>query len=166
MRQPKSDGKCKNGKNILTMKTLLLLIALVFSASAFASIGETTEQSDKRYGRPLETTRNNVENRRYEFRGFTILVSFEGGISQCEVYQRQDNYRMTEAEIQGWLQANVGSSEWGYEPEENTNNYVYWSRDRKTRVATYTLATHRLMVTSKAYLDRSAKRAKSSERKK
>lgn len=148
------------------MKTLLLLIALVFSPSAFARIGETTEQSDKRYGRPLETIQNIVENRRYAFRGFTILVSFEGGISQCEVYQRKDNYRMTEAEIQGWLQANAGSSEWGDEPEENTNNYVYWSKDRKTRMAIYTLATHRLMVTSKAYLDRSARRAKSSDRKK
>ena len=148
------------------MKTLFFLSALVFSASAFARIGDTTEQADKSYGRPLETTRNNVENRRYAFHGYTVIVSFEGGISQCEVYQRSDNYRMTEAEIRGWLRANAGSSEWGNEPEENTNNYVYWSRDKKTRVGIYTLATHRLMVTSKAFLDKSARRAKAADRKK
>lgn len=143
---------------------LFLFLALVFSTSASARLGETAEQSDKRYGRPSETIRNNGESRRYEFRGFTVLLSFEGGISQCEVYQKKDNSRMTEAEIQGLLQENIGRSEWRDEPEENMNTYVYWSRDKRTRVAIYTLATHRLMVTSKAYLDRSARRVKSSDR--
>jgi hypothetical protein len=147
------------------MKTLLLLIALMFSASAFARIGETAKQIDKRYGQSLETIRKNGESRRYSFRGFTVLVSFERGISQCEVYQKNDNSRMTEAEIQGLLQANAGSSEWGSEPEENIGNYIYWSRDRRTRVAIYTLATHYLIITSKAFLGRFAHLVNSDDRK-
>jgi hypothetical protein len=135
---------------------LLLFVALAFSASAFARIGETTKQIGKRYGQPLETPRSKGESRRYSFRGFTVLVSFERGISQCEVYQKEDNSRMTEAEIQRLLQANAGRSEWRDEPEEGIDNYVYWSKDRKTRVAIYTLATHRLTVTSKAFLGRMA----------
>ena len=72
---------------------------------------------------------------------------------------------MTEAEIQGLLQANAGSSEWGSEPEENIGNYIYWSRDRRTRVAIYTLATHDLIITSKAFLGRFAHLVNSDDRK-
>ena len=149
------------------MKTLILIIiAFAFSRSAFARIGETTEQIDQRYGQPLETTRSNGESRRYSFRGFNVLVCFERGISQCEVYRKKDNSGMTEAEIQGLLQANAGNSEWLDEPEENINDYVYWSKDKRTRVAIYTLATHGLMVTSKPFLKRFAHLAYSRDRKK
>jgi hypothetical protein len=147
------------------MKMLLLLVALLFNASAFARLGETTGQIDKRYGQPLETIRNKGESRRYSFRRFTVLVGLERGISECEVYQKKDNSRMTEAEIHGLLQANAGSSAWRDEPEEGMDNYVYWSRDKRTRVAIYTLATHRLMVTSKAFLSRYAHLVNSSDRK-
>jgi hypothetical protein len=145
------------------MKPLVLL--LVIGRPAFAGIGETTEQIGKRYGQPLETTRSKGESRRYSFRGSTVLVFFERGISQCEVYQKEDNSRMTEAEIQGLLQANAGRSEWRDEPEEGIDNYVYWSKDRRTRVAIYTLATRRLMVTSKAFLGRFAHLVNSKDRK-
>ena len=148
------------------MKTTLLLIALMFSTPAFARIGETTAELDKRYGKPRETTREKVETRRYSFRGYTVLVGFEKGISQCEIYQREDNFRMSEPEIQGLLQANAGKSEWLPDPDENLDNFVYWSKDKKTRIAVYTLARHSLMVTSKAFLPRFAHLIKSSDRKK
>src|SRR5450755_2885940 len=102
----------------LTMKTKLslLILALGVSASAFARIGETTNQVDKRYGAPLETTKNGGESRRYSFGGFTVLVSFERGISQCEVYQKKDTSRMMEGEIRGLLGANAGGSAWRDDP--------------------------------------------------
>ena len=148
------------------MKTPLLLIALIFSTSALARIGETTEEIDKRYGQPLETIRDKGESRRYSFRGFNVLVGLDRGISQCEMYQKKDNSRMTEGEIRGLLQVNAGNSKWNDDPDENLDSFVYWSRDRKTRVAIYTLATHALMVTSKAFLPRFAHLANSSDRKK
>jgi hypothetical protein len=165
-RRRKIDAKCEKRESIVTVKTLLLLIALMCNASAFARLGETTAQIDKRYGQPLETIRNNGESRRYSFREFTVLVGFERGISECEVYQKKDSSRMTQAEIQGLLQVNAGSSEWSDDPEENIDNYVYWSRDKRTRVAIYTLATHGLMVTSKAFLPRFAHLVNSSDRRK
>jgi hypothetical protein len=148
------------------MKTSLLLIALMLSTSAFGRIGETTAEIEKRYGRPLETIRDKGENRRYSFRTFNVVVGFDRGISQCEVYQKKDNTRMTEPEIRGLLQANAGKSEWNYEPDEALDRFVYWSRDRKTRVAIYTLATHGLMVTSKAFLRQFAHLVKSGDEKK
>ena len=148
------------------MKTPLFLIALIFSTSAFARIGETTEEIDKRYGQPLETIRDKVETRRYSFRGYNVLVGLDRGISQCEIYQKKDNSRMTEEELRGLLQANAGKSKWNDDPDENLESFVYWSRDKKTRVALYYLATHRLMVTSKAFLPRFAHLANSSGRNK
>ena len=72
---------------------------------------------------------------------------------------------MTEPEIQGLLQANTGKSEWLPEPDEGLDNFVYWSKDKKTRIAIYTLATHGLMVTSKAFLPRFAHLIISSDQK-
>lgn len=140
------------------MKTRLFLVilALGVSASAFARIGETAEQVDKRYGAPLETTKNNGESRRYSFRGFTVVVNFERGISQCEVYQRKDNSRMTETEIRGLLEANASVSPWQGDADEGVDFYVYRSKDKRSRIAIYSLFGHDLMVTSKAFLDHHA----------
>src|SRR5207249_9205260 len=62
-----------------------------------------------------------------------------------------DLFRMTEPEIQGLLQANAGKSEWLPDPDENLDNFVYWSKDKRTRLAIYTLAAHGLMITSKKF---------------
>jgi hypothetical protein len=148
-------------------KLFLLILGLSVSASAFARIGETTEQVDKRYGAPLlETTKNNGESRRYSFRGFTILVTFERGISQCEVYQKKDTSRMTEAEIKGLLGANAGGSPWRDDAEEGSDLYLYRSKDGRSRIAIYNLLGHDLMVTSKAFLDHHANIKNSADRQK
>jgi len=97
-----------------------------------------------------------METRRYSFRGYTVVVGLDQGISQCEVYRKADDSRMSEPELFLLLDANVGKSPWRAEPEENINYYTYWSKDKKTRVAIYTLATHTLLVTSKQYLQRFA----------
>jgi hypothetical protein len=147
------------------MKTPLLLIALMFCTTAFARIGETTEQLTKRYGHPVEKSHDNGESRLYSFRGFTILVGLDQGISQCEVYQKMDHSRMSEAEIRGLLDANVSNSAWRDDPEEGSNDYLYWSRDKKTRVAIYHLTTHTLLVTSKPFLARFSSLVHSNDRK-
>src|SRR5437016_2889533 len=71
-------------KILVIMKTTILLIALMLSTPAFARIGETTKELDKRYGKPLQISRDKVESRRYSFRGYIVLVGLEQGISQCE----------------------------------------------------------------------------------
>jgi hypothetical protein len=152
------------------MRTKLFLLILALgvnaSASAFARIGETIEQVDKRYGAPLETTKKNGESRRYSFGGFTILVNFERGISQCEVYQKKDVSRMTEAEIRGLLEANAGVSPWQGDADEGSDTYIYRSKDGRSRIAIYNLPGHDLMVTSKAFLDRHANIANPADRQK
>lgn len=102
----------------------------------------------------------------YEFRGFLILVGMDQGISQCEVYRKVDNARMNDADIRGLLNANTGVSPWRNEPEDNVNNIVFWSRDKKSRIGIYTLATHNLLITSKPFLKRFANLIISNERRK
>jgi hypothetical protein len=133
---------------------LLLLVGLALSKPAFARIGETTAQLDKRYGSPVAKNHGNEEIRRYSFRGFTITVGLDQGISQCEIYLKSDRSRMTEGEIHDLLQANAGKSPWLEDAEENSRNYLYWSKDKKSRVGVYSLVGHNLMVTSKPYLPR------------
>lgn len=145
-------------------KLSLLILALGVSASAFARIGETTNQVDKRYGAPLETTKNSGESRRYSFGGFTVLVSFERGISQCEIYQKKDTSRMMEGEIKGLLGANAGGSAWRDDPDEGGDAYIYRSKDGRFRIAIYNLRRHDLVVTSKAFLDHHANIANSADR--
>ena len=140
---------------MISMKGALLLVALLLSAPAYARIGETTKQLEKRYGRPLKAGQENGETLRFSFRGYTIVVGLDQGVSQCEVYERRDGSRLTEGEIWGLLDANASSkSPWRAEPEEGVTNYVYRSRDKRTRVAIYVLASHKLLVTSKPYLAR------------
>ena len=147
------------------MKTTIFLITLILSSPVFARIGETVEQLNKRYGKPLESVRETLETRRYLFRGFTIVVGLENGVSQCEVYRKQDDSRMTESELHGLLQANSGPSEWIYEAKESARNYIYASKDKKTRIAIYNLPTHRLMITSKECLARCSELVSASDRK-
>ena len=137
----------------------------MLSSPVFARIGETVEQLNKRYGKPSETVREALETRRYLFHGFTIVVGLENGVSQCEVYRKEDDSRMTESEILGLLQANSGPSEWIYEAKESARNYIYVSKDKKTRIAIYNLPTHRLMITSKECLARCSELVNASDRK-
>ena len=118
----------------------------------FARIGETIEQLDKRYGKPVGNGREIVETRRYLFKGFTIVVGLENGISQCEVYRKDPDSRMSESELYTLMVANAGKSPWVREPDENLNQFTYWSVDKKTRVAIYALKTHQLLITSKVSL--------------
>jgi hypothetical protein len=130
------------------------LIGLFSSTHAFARIGETLEQLNKRYGRPVQAKHQGIETYRYSFRGFSVLVGLEQGRSQCEIYQKADRSRMSEAEILGLLEVNAGTSPWSADPDESLKSYTYWSQDKKTRVAIYDLSGHSLIVTSKPFLPR------------
>ena len=147
------------------MKTFFVLVALVMATPAFARVGETVEQLNQRYGKPTEIKQGPVdkkggaiEMRRYVFRGFSILVGLENGISQGEVYRKEDRSRMLQSEISGLIAVNAGSSPWR-EPDDNIETLVFWSKDKKTRVGIYTLATHSLLITTKAFMTKFAQAA-------
>jgi len=77
------------------MKALNILLVSAFvlsTASAFARIGETREQIDKRYGQgnPSDYQRlNGAETIKYHFNNFQVEVVFHEGKSIWEIYQRQ-----------------------------------------------------------------------------
>ena len=140
------------------LRTFVFLTVLLLPLSTtFGRIGETVEQLNKRYGKPGKNDREAIDTRRrYSFHGFSIVVGLENGVSQCEVYLKQDHSRMSQAEVYGLLEVNTGTSGWRWDPDENENYFTYWSQDKKSRVAIYILATHQLMITSKPYLKKFA----------
>jgi len=103
------------------MKSLYILIlaALVAATtSAFARIGETRQEIDKRYG---EGKRDDIqrldgaESIKYHFSNYQIEVVFHDNKSIWEIFQRQD--RVIESDdIRIFLKANAGDGRtWHYD---------------------------------------------------
>jgi hypothetical protein len=134
------------------MKTICTLIAMaLLGATAQARIGETEKQVEVRYGKPLESLRKEAVNaRRYSFRGFTILVSFEGGVSASEIYQKNPPGPMTATEIMGLLDANGAGTKW-HEPQRDGVQFFYLE---KKRIAIYNAVSNELFVALPQFLDR------------
>lgn len=96
---------------------LILASLLAFTTSAFARLGETREQIDKRYG---EGTRSDIqrlegaETIKYHFNNFEIEVVFHGNKSIWEIFH-QGNVISTR-DIKMLLKANAGDGlTWQYE---------------------------------------------------
>lgn len=73
----------------MTTKLLAAILLIGCSVTLFAKIGENESQVEKRYG--VSTGRwDDVVGyvKHYEWRGFTVAVSFVNGISQRESFNR------------------------------------------------------------------------------
>jgi hypothetical protein len=148
-------------------KILSILLILSSSLSAFARIGETEAQIEKRYGKAQDSFKSEVGTRsRYLFSGFYVFVDFERGISQMETYQKKNPLdSMSATEMAGLCDANA-SGGWTI-PEENAGQFFSYSRNHRPKlVAIYTVATRDMMITTKEFIDRAAANINASTRKK
>lgn len=108
---------------------LLAAALLLFSAaSARAFIGETPQQLDARYGRPVEITIYRLPKfqgqvRKYVGREITIIATFMGGTSHREIYVKDRPW--SDAEIQHYTRAN--SSKFGIQVHSTSPTRVTWS---------------------------------------
>ena len=102
------------------MKTISVLIVIALAVSttgAFARIGETRQEIDKRYGDGKRSDIQRLEGAetiKYHFNNFQVEVVFHDNKSIWEIFQRQDrliesdDYRML-------LKANAGEGKtWHY----------------------------------------------------
>jgi len=103
------------------MKTLhaLILTAFVLStASAFARIGETREQIDKRYGQGNLSDYQRLDGAvtiKYHFKDFQVEVVFHDDKSIWEIFQRQGRLIDTR-DIKMLMKANAGEGHtWHYD---------------------------------------------------
>src|ERR1017187_9069927 len=97
------------------MKPALLLCFLLLAVPAHARLGETTEQIEARYGKPIKATKPEspaTDAEVYEKNGFQITVGFYEGKSYYEQFRKIDPQKpnsfleITETERNRLLKAN------------------------------------------------------------
>ena len=130
------------------MRIPCCIAALVLcGASAFARIGETEPQIEKRYGKP---TPSSSPTKRYCYRDLFIIVTFDNGVSGIETYEKHDGTSMSAGEIKQLLEANGDGTKW-QEPVRNRLEIRY---KQKTCFAEYNEITNTLTIADYAALSR------------
>jgi hypothetical protein len=119
--------------------TCCVTALLLFSPTAFARIGETQAQIEKRYGQPTSSFRS---TRGYFYKDFFIIVTFDNGVSGIETYQKRNAAPMTAGQIRRLLEVNGDGTKW-HEPIRNGFELQY---KEKNRVAEYNAVTNTLTV--------------------
>jgi hypothetical protein len=130
------------------MKITCCIIALVFfGATAFARIGETEAQIEKRYGEPTSGSRL---TKTYSYKNLVVIVTFNHGVSGIETYEKRNGTPMSAVEIRRLLEANGGGTKW-HEPIRNGFEFQY---KEKTRFAEYNAVTNTLTIAEYIALNR------------
>jgi hypothetical protein len=130
------------------MKITCCITALVlFGATAFARIGETEAQIEKRYGEPTSGSRL---TKTYSYKNLVIIVTFDNGVSGIETYEKRNDTPMRAVEIRRLLEANGGGIKW-HEPIRNGFEFQY---KEKTRFAEYNAVTNTLTIAEYSALNR------------
>ena len=130
------------------MRIPCCIAALVLcGASAFARIGETEAQIEKRYGKP---TPSSSPTKGYFYRDLFIIVTFDNGVSGIETYKKHDGTSMSAGEIKQLLEANGDGTKW-QEPVRNRLEIRY---KQKTCFAEYNEITNTLTIADYAALSR------------
>jgi hypothetical protein len=121
------------------MKTIniLILIALAVSTtSAFARIGETRQEIDKRYGdgKRSDTQRlEGAETIKYHFNNFEVEVVFHDNKSTKEIFHGT----LVTSDIKSILKANAGEQAWHYDGMNHR-----WERSGDPKYIGYFLPGH------------------------
>jgi hypothetical protein len=108
------------------MKLILILaaaIAICMSSQAFARLGQTEEQVNALFGKPIDAgtpdkegvTTNMYKNPSGEYHA---LVQFLKNHSIAEAYSRVDGGKLSEKEMSIFLQGNAGGKEWIKDPSK------------------------------------------------
>jgi hypothetical protein len=120
---------------------------LLVGATAFARIGETEAQIQKRYGKP---TSSSPWTKGYFYNGFFIIVTFDNGVSGIETYEKRNGAPMSPVEIRQLLDANGDGTKW----QEPTRNGFASRYEGKSRFAEYNAVTNTLTIADDAAVHR------------
>ena len=141
------------------MKKLLCpAIVFAFVITASARIGETEAQILARYGPSIGDipTQTFGKVRGFMQVGHVVGVAFVNGVSEMEMFSKNNQSEITPAEIEKLLKSN-GVGEWKAE-ETGKPNWKRWRREDGALVALYDTNRHFLYINSKKFFD--AQRAK------
>jgi hypothetical protein len=130
------------------MKLSYCVAALVIlAAPAFARIGETEAQIEKRYGKAASGSRT---TKAYFHKDLFVIVTFDNGVSGIETYQKRDRGTLTAGEISSLLEMNGGGMNWRQE-KRNEFDFHYQVQGR---LAEYNAVTNTLTVADQETLKR------------
>ena len=129
------------------MRIACCIAALVLcAATAFARIGETEAQIEKRYGKP---TPSSSSTKGYFYKDLFIIVAFDNGVSGIETYEKR-GASMSAGEIRQLLDANSDGTKW----QESIRNGLEIRYKQKTCFAEYNGITNTLTIADYAALSR------------
>lgn len=134
------------------MKTPFIAIAFfLLVAPAFARIGETEQQIEKRYGKSTLTvsTGNEPLQKVYQSSGLNITVTYLDGVSQREIFTKQDGSELSKNEIAILLEANTAGSKWIEDPTATSLAGMQgWKLESGGRTAAFSRDKTRLVITT------------------
>jgi hypothetical protein len=138
--------------SLRALKTLFVAVALSLLVSpAFARIGETEQQIEKRYGKSTLTvsTGNEPLQKVYQSSGLNITVTYLDGVSQREIFTKQDGSELSKNEIAILLEANAAGSKWIEDPTATSLAGVQgWKLESGGRTAAFSRDKTRLVITT------------------
>lgn len=116
------------------MKFLITAILALFILQAEARLGETKEQTEKRYGwsmQELESPAKNLQVHCFEKLGYKIIVTFMDGISANETFTKVGDGSFSDAELEKLLESNTGDSTWEKVDQTKVIGKVWKRKDGK-----------------------------------
>lgn len=144
----------------LAMKNLLCtaVVFATFIMTASGRIGETEEKILARYGKSIGDIPTEAFGKVRGFMqpGYLVGVAFVDGLSDMEMFSKNDQSDMTATEIENFLKAN-GAGEWKAE-QTGKPNWKRWRREDDALVALYDTARHFLYINSKKFFDAQGKK--------
>lgn len=95
----------------------LWLFGIFAVSHTFAGLGETPEETDKRYGAPMFGQSmpgfwDGTTTRHYHVKGLSIIVVFYDKQSVEEHRSKDDGSALSEAEVKQWMEAEAEGRKW------------------------------------------------------
>lgn len=156
------------------MKRIIAVVSLIVFASLYqqttARIGETPEQCQARYGKPVKI---DAENKSiwYQKVGFLIAVTFYEGKAESIMFMKADSIdsvisglaaEISETEIQNLLKSNGEGKKWRehfVSKETKSSGYMdkLWVTEDQERMAWYNAIKQLVIATKSASVRKAAK---------
>ncbi len=142
------------------MKALLLLSVLISLASpALARIGETREQCEARYGKPVRVLEN-PQTTIHQKAGLEVRCAFYEGKCDQIIFQHiergADGKRLplTELELKTLMEANSEGKAWEKGLEDTEFGSVIWELGDLMTASLFTRPDSSLTIATKSWFDR------------
>jgi hypothetical protein len=118
--------------------TLVFILCAIFSAHAFAALGNNETEIENLFGKPVREgapDKKGVTTNVYEKGNYVILVQFLNHLSLAESYTRTDKNDLSQKEIDAFLDGSSNGRPWMKDPNKQA-----WERiDRKASAWTVTV---------------------------